>query len=194
MTETDVVSEDLVFAQALADGDSMAVLEFDNRYRPIVRHAFGRAFGRWRPDRPVELEDFVQDFVGFLFEDSGRRLRSFSGRARFTTWLYTVALRYFQRALSRLAKDKRSDIVLTAIPDQTRHNPEIQLQVSEDARRIRRAVTSLPADDQLYVRLFFFDGLNATEVARTLGKGTSAVRMRKMRIVEKLRAVLEAGD
>jgi RNA polymerase sigma factor (sigma-70 family) len=183
--------DDLRFARALAAGDGATVLAFERRYRRVIRHAFITARKRWRPEVPIEVDDYVQDFVGFLFSDGGRRLRTYSGRATFGSWLYTVALRFFQRALSRRANDRRSDAVLTALPEQGRRSPEHAALAGLEADRVRRAVHALPEQDRLYVRLFFVEGLNASEVARTLGKRASAVRMRKMRILEKLRGVLE---
>jgi RNA polymerase sigma factor (sigma-70 family) len=186
--------DDLNFARQLSEGEPVAVLRFEARYRRVLHHAFGRACARWRPEVPVEAEDYVQDFIGFLFDDGGRRLRSYAGRANFGSWLYTVALRYFQRALSRLAKDRRSGAVLTELPDRGDRNPESLAAAALDAERLRAAVSQLSADDQLHVRLFFVEGQNASEVARTLGKGTSAVRMRKMRILERLRSLLESPE
>ena len=180
------------FARRLSEGEPIAVLDFEARYRPVVRHALGRAMSRWRPETPVEPEDYVQDFIGFLFDDGGRRLRSYAGRASFGSWLYTVALRYFQRSFARQVRDRRSGVVLARLPDRQGGSPESMAAAAEEARRIRKAVHQLPAADQLYVRLFFVEGLNASEVARTVGKGTSAVRMRKMRILEKLRLILDA--
>lgn len=180
---------DLRFARALADGDGATVIAFEGRYRRVVRHAFATARKRWRPEVPIEVDDYVQDFIGFLFSDGGRRLRTYSGRSSFGSWLYTVALRFFQRALSRHAADRRSDAVLAALPEQ-RRSPEQAALAGLEADRLREAVRCLPEQDQLYVRLFFVEGLNASEVARTLGKGSSAVRMRKMRIIEKLRVAL----
>ncbi len=193
MTDIDrrIEPDDLDFARRLADGEADAVLGFEARYRPVVRHALGRALRRWKPEAPVEPDDQVQDFVGFLLGDGGRRVRSYKGHAAFGSWLYTVALRYFQRALARRARDRRADpAVLTRLPDTGRKNPETLAALAEDAARVRAAVHGLSSTEQLYVRLFFVEGLNATEVARTLGKGASAVRMRKMRILEKLRRVL----
>ena len=77
------------------------------------------------------------------------------------------------------------------MPDRENTSPEALTAAAEEALRIRLAVHRLPATDQLYIRLFFVEGLNASEVATTLGKGTSAIRMRKMRILEKLRLILE---
>lgn len=187
--------DDLDFARRLADGEADAVLGFEARYRPVVRHALRCALRRWNPDAPVEPEDQVQDFVGFLFGDGGRRLRSYKGHAAFGSWLYTVALRYFQRALARRARDRRADpAVLTRLPATARQNPENLAAIAEEAERVRGAVHALAPGDQLYIRLFFVEGLNASEVARTLGKGASAVRMRKMRILERLRAALSLPE
>jgi RNA polymerase sigma-70 factor (ECF subfamily) len=191
MTSIPLDGHDLAFVAALFEGEHAAVLEFDRRCRPIIRHAFGRAYSRWRPERPVEADDYVQDFIGFLFEDQGRRLRSFAGKSRFTSWLYTVALRYFHRAMSKVARDRRSRAVLTLLPDPQQATPEHDAQVAQDSDALWSAVGRLSPSDQLYVRLFFVEGLNATEVAATLGKGTSAVRMKKMRVMEKLRELLE---
>lgn len=191
-TERPTAADDLRFVRALAAGDGPTVLAFEGRYRRVIRHAFETALRRWRPEVPIEAEDFVQDFVGFLFSDGGRRLRTFSGRSTFGAWLYTVALRFFQRALARRANDRRSDAVLTALPDHGRRSPEHNALAALEADRLRAAVQRLPEQDRLYVRLFFVEGLNASEVARTLGKGASAVRMRKMRILERLRGMLEA--
>lgn len=190
--ERPTADDDLRFVRALASGDGPTVIAFERRYRRVVRHAFETAQRRWRPEVPIEAEDFVQDFVGFLFSDGGRRLGTFSGRSSFGAWLYTVALRFFQRALARRAADRRSDAVLTALPEQGRRSPEHSALVALEADRLREAVRQLPEQDRLYVRLFFVEGLNASEVARTLGKQASAVRMRKMRILERLRETLEA--
>ncbi len=193
MTDIDrrIEPDDLDFARRLADGEADAVLGFEARYRPVVRHALGCALRRWKPERPVEPDDLVQDFVGFLIGDGGRRLRSYKGHAAFGSWLYTVALRFFQRSLARVARDRRADVSqLARLPDTARNNPEALAALAEEAGRLRAAVHGLNPTEQLYIRLFFVEGLNASEVARTLGKGASAVRMRKMRILEKLRKTL----
>lgn len=189
-----IEQDDVAFARALAEGDAGAILTFEGRYRPVVRHALSCAVRRWQPEAPVEPEDQVQDFVGFLFMDGGRRLRTFEGRASFGAWVYTVALRYFQRQLARRAPDRRAEDVLARLPDRNDRDPEFAAARAQEAQRIRAAVHELPPSDQLYVRLFFVEGLNASEVARALGKGASAVRMQKMRILERLRQALHEPD
>lgn len=180
------------FARALARGEVEAVRAFETRHRPLVGHALGVALRRWRPESPVHPDDLAQDFVGFLFTDGGRRLQSFQGRSPFTAWLYTVALRYFQRRLARVAPDRRADVEPEARAADD-HDPERALLASEDAARVRAAVAELPPEDRLLLRLFYLEELNAAEVAAALGKGAGGVRMRKMRLLDRLRAVLGHG-
>lgn len=191
MTSDDSASDDLAFARALSDGEATAVLEFDSKYRPVIRHAFNKAFARWRPSQPVEADDYVQDCIGFLFDDQGRRLRTYSGRARFTTWLYTVALRYFQRQFSKLVRHRRGNVLLSLVPDPDTVTPEDHVAHVQATSMLKQAVAKLPEQEQLCLKLFYVDGLNATEVALATGQSKSAVRMRKMRILDKLRGLLE---
>ncbi|MCB9525333.1 MAG: sigma-70 family RNA polymerase sigma factor [Myxococcales bacterium] len=191
MTRVEPPDDELDHARALADGEPAAVRLFERTHRPVVRRALSRALGKWRPEAPVEPEDLVQDFVGFLFEDGGRRLRTFAGRSSFTGWLYTVALRYFQRRLARERHDRRGDEAHLGRLPARRHDPEQRAQQAQTDARVRAVVAELPPSDQLLVRLFFVEGLNASEVAEALGKGKSAVRMRKMRLLERLREQLE---
>lgn len=188
---------ELAFALALANGDEGAVRSFEGRYRPLIGHALGVALRRWRPEAPVEPEDLVQDFIGFLFLDGGTRLRTFQGRSPFAPWLYTVALRYFQRRLARLAPDRRGgevEVVLASLPDREGRNPEHEVAAAQEAERVRRAVQALSPDERLLVRLFFVEDQNAQEVARALGKGSSAIRMKKMRLMERLRGALGLSE
>jgi RNA polymerase sigma factor (sigma-70 family) len=190
---------DLDFARALAAGDAAAVETYERRLRPVVRHAFGAALRRTRPDSPTEPDDFVQDFTGFLFGDQGRKLRGYEGRSPFGSWLYTVAIRYFQRRLFQLCRDRRvspshdadASPLLSRLADRDELGPEHRLAQAQEAERVRTVVQGLSAEERLLVRLFFAEDLNASEVARTLGKGTSAIRMKKMRLLERLRVELE---
>ncbi len=185
---------DLAFAAALAAGDAEALRGFEGRYRGLAGHALGVALRRWRPESPVSPEDLLQDFVGFLFVDGGARLRSYQGRSPFGAWLYTVALRYFQRRLARLSGDRRGEVVLAHLPEREDRNPEHQVAAAQEAERVRVVVAGLSADERLLVRLFYVEDLNAQEVARTLGKGPSAIRMKKMRLLERLRGLLGLPD
>lgn len=186
--------DESAFVLALAEGQHDAVLRFDRQYRRVIGHALGVALRRWRPEAPVEPDDYIQDFMGYLFLDQGKRLRSFEGRSAFASWLYTVALRHFQRAMSRLARDRRSDMVLTRLPEREERRPDHLAAVAADAERLRAVVRDLPERDRLYIRLFFVEGLNASEVARTLGKRPSAVRMHKMRLLERLKILLDEPE
>jgi RNA polymerase sigma factor (sigma-70 family) len=185
---------ELAYAAALACGEAWAVRVFEVRHRSLVGHALGVALRRWRPEAPVLAEDYVQDFVGFLHLDAGARLRSYQGRSPFGAWLYTVALRYFQRRLSRIARDRRGDAVLTSLTDGDARSAEAALESAQEAARLRAVVQGLSAEERLLVRLFYVEDLNAQEVARTLGRGASAVRMKKMRLLSRLRGLLGLPD
>lgn len=192
--------DERLFARALADGDANALLFFESRYRGLIRHALAGAVahaeleplteGRWPAS---EVEALLRDFVRWLHHDDGQCLRAYKGRCAFGAWLYAVALRYFQGRLAREVRTAATDAA-TAAPSLTplfAGGAAETPRPTDDGARLREAVRALHPLDRLYVRLFFVEGLDAEAVARTLGRRANAVHARKVRILEKLAALLD---
>ena len=61
---------------------------------------------------------------------------------------------------------------------------------AERAAKVRELVAHLPPKDQMFVQLFYFQGLPIDEVATTIGITTNAAYVRKMRLHQKLRKLV----
>ena len=69
----------------------------------------------------------------------------------------------------------------------TPHTPSSFAEASEDARRVRQAVASLPEAHRLVVELRFFAGATLDEMAAVLGCPLGTVKSRLHHALEKLR-------
>ena len=63
---------------------------------------------------------------------------------------------------------------------------EPQVEEAQRAARVREMIGQLPPKDQVFVQLFYFQGLPIEEVAETIGITTNAAYVRKMRLHDKL--------
>jgi RNA polymerase sigma factor (sigma-70 family) len=182
---------DLVRRAVAGDGDAMAQL--DRRIEPILRHCLSRARASIAA-RPGPDEDLLQSFRLMLLEDGARVLRNYAGRASLTTWIHTVAVRFFRRELLKIEKgaklavgDDDAALERLASPNPA---PEAALIREEEDARVRSAVARLSTEDQLLLQLLVEEDAPTKVVAKALAISPEAVRVRKLRVLRKLLKML----
>jgi RNA polymerase sigma factor (sigma-70 family) len=181
-------------------GDPAARTEFVEQYASIVSFGISVIFKQFgRPYRREEIEDLSQEIFLALFDHDCRKLKQYQGRngCSLASWLRIVANR---ATIDRLRKEGRTVSlddpegnegrrILEARVDSS-SGPEPNVEAAERAGRVRELVALLPAKDQIFVQLFYFQGLPIDEVAEAIGITTNAAYVRKMRLHEKLRRLL----
>lgn len=180
-------------------GDAEARRRFVEEYSGIVSFGVSVIFQQFgRPSRKEEIEDLCQDVFLSLFDQDARKLRQYQGRngCSLASWVRVVANRL---TIDRLRREGRTvslddpgnaetSRVRDAHPD-ARPGPEPQVEEARRAQRVREMIEDLPSKDQVFVRLFYFQGMPIEEVANTIGITTNAAYVRKMRLHEKLRRI-----
>lgn len=140
-------------------------------------------------DRPNNAEDIAQDVFCAAYEN----LSSFEpGRARFCTWLFTIAR-------NRCLNERRRKRPLAAeAPDVPARDapPAAALTRQETAADLDRALASLPEDQRSAFVLVRLADLTYEQVAASEDVRVGTVKSRVSRAREKLRASLAryAGD
>ncbi|MGQ0613701.1 MAG: RNA polymerase sigma factor [Planctomycetaceae bacterium] len=98
-------------------------------------------------------------------------------------------LRNVARQEARASRRRRAREALAARPDRVESTASLALAL-ERMRVVGEAVDALPADDRRLLRLRYYDGVSAVEIARREGVPPSTVRNRIRRALAVVRAAL----
>jgi RNA polymerase sigma-70 factor, ECF subfamily len=168
-------------------GESSAFEVLVSRWEDKIRGAAWRVLGSEDEAREVAQEAFVKAYGA---------LAGFKSEARFSSWLYQIALNLCRDRLRRrktwatvsLDELEQNGPVLVA------RGPGAQEQLIRDdlASAVRRAIDGLSAEQREVVILKEYQGLTFLEIAQALDVPVSTVKTRLYRGLGQLRLRLES--
>ncbi len=177
--------DDLV--EAFQAGDLSAFDDLVRRWDRKMQGAIYRIMGSEEEARDLSQETFLRAY---------RALKAFKGEARFSSWLYQIALNVCRDRMRR--KRGRSFVSLDEL-DETGQSPPAfagpsALEIAERndvARAVSAAVAALPEEQREVIVLKEYQGLTFLEIAEILGLPMSTVKTRLYRGLGQLRERLE---
>jgi RNA polymerase sigma-70 factor (ECF subfamily) len=170
-------------------GDPSAWEELVRRNLDLVHRTVGRVLGASEAD----VEDVLQTLFLKLMEEDCRRLRSFQGRSKLSTWLVAVARR---EALDFLEKKGRAPATppgsqtVDRLASDLAVDPGTAIDAVIEAKKVQAALDRLPARDSLLLQLVCVDGASYEEAARLLTAPLNSISPWLGRSKERLRAIL----
>ena len=185
MTWTD---EELVAKSIGGDADSFneLVLRWE---RPIYALAY-RTIGREEDARDVCQETFLRAF---------RALPGFRGQAKFSSWLYRIALNLCRDWLRRerrapvVQPPEDTDLMELAVAAEPSESIEDLVARRDLAKVIERAMALLPEEQRTAIVLKEYHGLTFQEIADLVGCPLSTVKTRLYQGLTVLRRELAKG-
>lgn len=180
--------EELV--RAFLEGDREAFEELVRRYHPVVLNMASRLLGNRN-----DAADVCQEVFILLL----RKLGSFRGEAKFSTWLYRVSLnachdhaRRARRHVS-LSESPGEDMpeMEQLLPDEGLEGPEESMEREEVRRKVQEAIRRLPPKFKEVIYLHDISGCNYKEVAEILDINLGTVKSRLNRARARLAGELE---
>jgi RNA polymerase sigma-70 factor (ECF subfamily) len=163
-------------------GDPGALRQLvDAHYDPLYRFL-------WRlTASPEAAEELTQEtFVRAL-----ERLRTFDGRARFSTWLHAIALNLWRDARRRAPRETAVPLH-EALADAEAPSSEEQALAHLEQEEVRRAVERLPEAQRMAILLFYYQGMSYGEIAGICRCSTGTVGSWIHHGIRALRRVLGA--
>lgn len=177
--------EDLV--EAFQGGDTAVFDILVQRWDRKIQGAIYRFVGASEDARDLCQEAFLRAYRG---------LRTFKKDARFSSWLYQIALNVCR---DRLRRRRGRTLVSLDELDEGGHEAAVlpgpsplELAEARDiSDRVARAVASLPDEQREVIVLKEYEGLTFAEIAEVLGVPLSTVKTRLYRGLVQLRQRLE---
>lgn len=180
--------DDVSVIKRILDGDGGAFRILVDRYGDRLFH-----FCMARLGDQSDAEDAVQD----VFVRAYRSLRTFDMTRSWSSWLFTIAAnrvksRYANRVSAAAVTERAGYEAMLA--DETASDatdPERQVLDLLAAEALRAAVASLPESYRAPVELYYFAGLNVSDIAMALGTGNEAIKTRLFRARKDLLRILD---
>ena len=134
-----------------------------------------------------EAEEAAQD----AFIKAFQHLKSFSRRARFTTWLYRIV---FNTAVSYKRKNRH---IMSSIEnhDKGAHNEEFALERHDKSVFLALAMEKLNEADRMAIQLYYIKEFSLEEVAEMMGQRMNTLKVRvhraRQRLADELTRILK---
>ena len=137
--------------------------------------------------RTLRDQEEARDAAQEAFFKAYRSLRTFKPGAKFSTWIFAIV---YHACCDRLARRKRySNEELPERAD-TAAGPESEAIASDEARRLRAAISQLPEKYRTVITLYHLQGRQYDEIAQVLGVPMGTVKTHLFRAKEQLRRIL----
>ena len=163
--------------------------------------AFDVLLGRWEKRirgaiyRLVGSDEEARDLCQEAFLKAYKSLRSFKREARFSSWLYQIALNLCRDRMRR--RRGKTMVSLDELEEGGAAMPVAGptafdlLQERDTSRLVAQAVESLPDEQREVIILKEYQGLTFLEIAQVLDVPISTVKTRLYRGLDQLRSRLE---
>ena len=157
------------------------VAYFNVIYKRYSGKIFGKCISLLKTES--EAEDATQDVMMKILMNMSK----FSGKSRFSTWIYSITYNYCIDFLRRKKKDKSVyvDDLLENLDVEEEVNDSFLLEVN--VKRLKSILQVLPSGDRAILLMKYQDEMSIREIGQLLEKSESAIKMKIKRAKQKFR-------
>lgn len=178
---------DELLVSAAQSGDSRAFVELSKRYSRRLTLKIYRITNNWHDAEDVVQESLMRAFI---------HIGTFESRARFSTWLTSIAVNSALMLLRKRRSSLRFSVDSAILgehmggpiePRDHRDNPEQSYSRRQTADRLRKAIQRMAPKYRQVIELRQISDLSVNEIAQSLSISVNAVKSRLCRARIQLR-------
>ncbi len=153
------------------------------RYAPKI---FGKCISL------LKDEELAQDATQEIFTKVFLNLSRFGEKSQFSTWVYSITYNYCIDFLRR--KKKQKDIFsdeIEKVPDVAEEEVTDKVLLEMEFEQLKVVLDNIPTGDQAVLLMKYQDNMSIKDIAETLDKTESAIKMKLKRAKAKAQQVRE---
>jgi RNA polymerase sigma-70 factor (ECF subfamily) len=191
----DSETSDEVLVLAMIDNVPSAWREFQRRYERLIYRCITKVTRRFASVvTPEDLREIYSTLVLSLLTNDKHKLRTFDPERgnRFSTWMGLLAINCAYDHLRAVRREPNKGTLAEAA-DLVCKQPDAFEQVSEHERAqiASRALDGFSDKDRTFAVLYFGEGMEPTEIARTMKISVKTVYSKKHKIQSRLESMIE---
>ena len=159
---------------------------FSQLYRRYAGKVFGKCLSILKNSE--EANDAVQDiFVKIMLN-----LGNFGEKSQFSTWVYSITYNFCIDVIRKKKKEKTlfSDDMERA-PDVAEDEIPDEYLLAMDVKYLKQVLEDLPTGDRMILLMKYQDDMSIRDIAETIDKTESAVKMKIKRAKQKAQELYE---
>lgn len=188
MSAQDVKEEYRLIRKILA-GSSEDYRVLVNRYSPMVFHIVRRF-----ETNEADVKDLAQE----IFVKTYDQLSQFNGKARFSSWLYTLAMNHCRDYAKNIRRQNKnfSELEEKQLEDELQEDRQADQPIleSEQKKALQKALGRLQPEYAEPLLLKYQNGLTYESISEQTGVTVSALKVRVHRARKELRRMLLTQD
>ena len=176
--------KDQIYIDKVLQGDTSSYSYLVEKYQDMAYTVALKIVRNAEDAEEVAQDSFIKAF---------QQLKTFQGKSKFSTWLYTIVYR------TAISKTRKKKIAITDIDEyvvdnystDTAYSQIEELKHEEQQKYIKAAINRLPELDALLVTLFYINDNTLDEIEKITGYTKTNIKVRLFRARKKLYKSLE---
>lgn len=176
---TKLIDEELVYRIVETNNTHLFAVLYDRYSSVVYNKCYGFSVNK------EEAQDLTHDVFIKLFI----KLRTFKGRSKFSTWLYSFTYNFCVNYVQRNSHKKKEK--MTVVTDQVKDDGSFEegddISLFElKSEKLTKALQLIDPNDKMILLMKYQDDMSIKEIQSVLEVGESAVKMRIKRAKEKV--------
>ncbi|OSY87450.1 RNA polymerase sigma-70 factor [Tenacibaculum holothuriorum] len=179
--EATKLSDEELVRKIVEKNDTHLFAVLYDRYAGVV---YNKCYGFSK--NKEEAQDLTHDVFVRLFV----KLRTFKGKSKFSTWLYSFTYNFCVNYVQRNSEKKKEKV--TVVTDQIKEEDSEFEEIDDStlfelkSDKLAKALEMISASDKMILLMKYQDDMSIKEISGALELGDSAIKMRLKRAKEKV--------
>lgn len=163
--------------------ESQNVAYFNLLYKRYSSKVYGKCISL------LKDYDLAQDATQEVFVKILLNMSKFSGKSKFSTWIYSITYNFCIDQIRRNKKDKSVLVEDMSTAHDVMEEVDDKMLLETNVRNLKVVLEEIPFSDKAILLMKYQDSMSIKEISEVISKSESAVKMKIKRAKQKFKRV-----